>query len=310
MKKITDRISDTSNIPKELLMERPPFPGKAKIEITSRCDLKCFFCASANNKGRKGNIDKAFLHRILVELKDLGVEDVGIFWLGESLLIKELPEYVALAKRIGIKYVFITTNGRLATPDTMKRLMDSGLDSIKFSINAGGRRQYLEICGVDAFDQVIDNLRSARSLRGDKKEPAIYASTVFDPNNPQTFEDVKSLIGSCVDQHYPLRIYGPQTYEKNSRGKKNMAKPENEVAPRTLTSMLPCWSLFTEPHISFDGHLSACYCDNDPKLFMGNLNEMSLMEAWHSPEFVLLRRQHLNRNVKGSACENCIAYDH
>ena len=72
--------------------------------------------------------------------------------------------------------------------------------------------------------------------------------------------------------------------------------------------MLPCWSLFTEPHISYDGHMSACFCDHDQRLYMGDLKIMSLMEAWHSEEFVALRRRHLAGDVRGTVCQGCIAY--
>jgi hypothetical protein len=41
---------------------------------------------------------------------------------------------------------------------------------------------------------------------------------------------------------------------------------------------------------------------------MGNLAEQSFMEAWNSAEFVKLREAHLRRDVRGTICENCIAY--
>ena len=77
---------------------------------------------------------------------------------------------------------------------------------------------------------------------------------------------------------------------------------------RTLDSMLPCWSLFTEPHISYDGFMSACFCDHDRRLYMANLNEVSLIEAWHSQKFIELRRFHLKKMIAGTVCESCVAY--
>ena len=70
---------------------------------------------------------------------------------------------------------------------------------------------------------------------------------------------------------------------------------------------LPCWSIFTEGHISFDGRLSACCFDHDYRFSMGDLNEMSFMEAWHSDKFKELRKAHLDRDVTGTICENCMA---
>lgn len=308
-KQVVDRVLETSNIPDELLTDYPKFPKKAKIEVTSRCDLDCFFCSRNYQQIKKGDIDRAFLFRLLEEMKEIGVREVGLFWLGEPLLVKELAEYISFAKKIEIDYVFITTNGRLATPDRIKELFDSGLDSIKFSLNAGDREQYHKICRIDAFDQVISNIRFAYKYRNSAKKPAIYASTIFDPDKRNDFDKVNSLIGAFVDQHYPLRMYGQYTFSEDE--KERFKSVNNEMGQwRTRDSMLPCWSLFTEPHISFDGYMSACYCDHDEKFYIGNLNEMTLIEAWQSDKFAALRRSHLSRNVKGQVCENCIAYKH
>src|SRR3972149_10117221 len=308
-KQITERIFETSNIPAELLTEKPEFPKKVKIEVTSRCDLNCFFCSRTYKNIKKGDIDKKLLFRIICEMKDLDDKEIGLFWLGEPLLVKELPAYIEFTKKTGIDYVFITTNGRLANPQKIKELFNSGLDSIKFSINSGDRKQYYKVCGVDAFDKVISNVRFAYQCRGDNKRPAIYASTIFDLDNRNDFDKVHGLIGSYVDQHYPLRLYGQYTFTEEEEERFKLAN-DKVVQRRTLESMLPCWSLFTEPHISFDGYMSACYCDHDEKFYMGNLNEMSLIEAWQSKKFMSLRKSHLSKDVKGQVCENCIAYKH
>lgn len=293
---IAERVADTQQVPAALLTEKPPFPARLKIELTARCDLQCYFCSLTYKARTKGDIDSGLLYRILREARQLGVQDLGLFWLGEPLLVKELPEYVACAKAIGIPYVFITTNGRRATPERMRQLMASGIDSIKFSFNAVTREQYLAVTGVDAFDQVVDNIRAAWTMRGDRRMPKLYASTVCDRATGGDFEAAHQLIGAYVDQHYPLRRYGVQASESRDT--------------RILSDMLPCWSLFTEPHISYDGHMSACFCDHDPKFHMGDLHVMSLIEAWHSPQFVELRKRHLSKDIKGTPCAECIAYAH
>lgn len=308
MKKIKDRISETSNIPQELLSEYPPIPKTVKIEITSRCDLKCFFCSVTYKKQDGHDIDPDLLFKLLRDAKDAGVQEVGLFWLGEPLLVKQLPEYVAYAKKIGISYVFITTNGRLAIPEKILPLIESGIDSIKFSINANGCQQYKEVCGVDAFDQVVANVKAMKTLRGKRTLPAIYASTVYDPNNPQTYKELKVLLRPYVDQHYPLRLYGDFSYKQVTSIGEGLTVEKQAITARTLESMMPCWSLFTLPHISFDGYLSVCYCDHDERFYMGDLKKVSFKEVWHSAKLAELRRKHLNKITKGHACENCIAY--
>ena len=303
---IKSRVTGTTNIAAEYLSEKPPFPKSVKVELTSRCDLQCFFCSLTFKERSKGDIDREFLFKLLGELKECGVKEVGLFWLGEPLLVKELPEYVAYAKKIGIEYVFITTNGRLATPERLKPVFDAGLDSVKVSFNAADKEQYKKATGVDAFETVSNNLKRFKEIRGNNSKPAIYASSIFDPNSSRNiYDEVHPFVDPLVDQHYGLRLYGEFTYDEKVEG---APRPVEKVKVRTLQDMLPCWSVFTEPHISYNGFLSICYCDHDPKLFVADLNKMSFREAWHSEKYQEIRRAHLSKNVTGYACENCIAY--
>ena len=68
------------------------------------------------------------------------------------------------------------------------------------------------------------------------------------------------------------------------------------------------WSAFTEGHVTAEGRMSACCFDATANWTMGDLNKVSFMEAWNSPEFVNLRAAHLRKDVRGTVCENCIAY--
>jgi radical SAM protein with 4Fe4S-binding SPASM domain len=252
------------------------------------------------------DIDKALCFRLLEELKNLDVEEVGLFWMGEPLMNNDLPEYVSYAKDIGIKYVFITTNGLLAKQRMMEKLFESGLDSIKFSINAPTREKYVSMCGVDGFEKVVSNIKGTWQLRGDGRRPLLYASSIVEPGKKEEFDVINSIIGPYVDQHYPIRLYGKQKIARQGERYSVIDSPKEEL--RTLESMLPCWCLFTEPHISRDGYLGACHNSLDSKFFMGNLNEVSIMDAWHSEKYMALRRKHLLKDVKGSVCENCAAF--
>jgi MoaA/NifB/PqqE/SkfB family radical SAM enzyme len=303
MKKISERVEQTVNIPEKYLSVTPPIPNSVKIEITSRCDLKCYFCAVAYKQRIKGHINKDFLYKLLNEIKEAGVKEVGLFWLGEPFLNNDLPNYITYAKKIGIPYVFITTNGRLTSKNKLKRAFDSGLDSIKFSINARNKEDFKNTCGVDAFDQVIKHIQSAKKVRGKSTKPTIFASTVFDPRRESDYWETDALISSSVDEHYKLRLYGDKTF-----GIDEGRTIEYHGHNRTMSDMLPCWSLFSLPHISYDGFMSACFCDFNPDLFIADLKKMSFTEAWHSRKFMKLREKHLKKDIQGTSCQNCIAY--
>ena len=58
-------------------------------------------------------------------------------------MTKNLHQFVKVAKDNGIKRVYITSNGALANIERVKETLKAGLDSIKFSINAGTRQHKL-----------------------------------------------------------------------------------------------------------------------------------------------------------------------
>ena len=75
-----------------------------------------------------------------------------------------------------------------------------------------------------------------------------------------------------------------------------------------LRDPLPCWSAFTEGHVTADGKLSACCFDATANWTMGDLTRQPFMEAWNSEAFMALREAHLRKDVTGTLCEQCVAY--
>ncbi len=306
MATITERISQTYNIPEEYLTETPPVPRSVKIEVTSRCDFKCFFCEHTFRDDEHADIDQELLYRMLREMAEAGVREVGLFWIGESMLVKALPKYVAYAKSLGFGNVYLTTNGRLATPKRIDALLKAGLDSIKFSVSGSNRQNYITVTGVDAFDKVLANMKYLHDARGSSGKPGIFASSYLDVSNPDEYKAIDKLISPYVDEHYPLRLYGSRKIADNEGTTQIVRMPDEQR--RRLQEMLPCWSLFTLPQINQDGQMSACFCDPDDKLFMADLKKVSFMDGRHSEKFRALCRAHLARDVTGTACEHCIAY--
>ena len=144
MQLITERIDHITQIPSEYLRSDPPAPKSVKIEISPRCNYRCGFCALRTRETQpKWDMDFGLFKRITREMLEAGVEEVGVFYLGESFLLPWLPEAVRFAKHeAGYPYVFLTTNGSLATPQRIEACMAAGLNSLKFSLNYADAEQF------------------------------------------------------------------------------------------------------------------------------------------------------------------------
>ena len=68
-----------------------------------------------------------------------GVEEIGMFYLGESFLYRNLPDAIAYARELGYPYIFLTTNGRLATPDRVAACMRCAAATVPTAQRQPGR---------------------------------------------------------------------------------------------------------------------------------------------------------------------------
>jgi MoaA/NifB/PqqE/SkfB family radical SAM enzyme len=300
-------------IPERYLAARLPAPRSVKIELTSQCNYRCGFCAHRLRMKSRGEMDRAFYERIVGEMADAGVEELGVFYIGESFMCPWLPEAIAFAKRRGIRYVFLTTNGSLATPERVDACMSAGLDSLKFSMNNADEEQFRQIAAVKPklFRDSVENLKRARAVRdAGGYRCGLYASSIqYDGEQQVRMQELVDEIRPYVDEHYWLPLYSMgslTTQREEELGYRPIAGNQGRVG--ALREPLPCWSAFTEGHITHDGKLSACCFDAGDKWVMANLNGASFMQGWNSPAFVKLREAHLRKDVKGTICESCVAY--
>jgi len=261
-------------------------------------------------------MDLALFKRITKEMIDAGVQEIGIFYLGETLMAPELAveavEY--LKQELKCPYVFLTTNGSLATPKAIEGLMSAGLDSLKFSMNNADEEQFKDITQVKGklFHDAMLYLKSTKAIRDAKGyKTKVYASSImYDGEQQKKMEAlVKEHIEPYVDEHYWLPLYSMgavATQREEELGFKPTAGNMGRIGG--LVSPLPCWSAFTEGHVRADGKFSLCCFDADGRFQVGDLNTQSFKEVWHGKEFERVRRAHLDKDVTGTVCEDCVAY--
>lgn len=313
---ITQRIDAVTLVTTDRFTDAPPAPRSVKIELTGRCNYRCGFCALRTRAVQpKGDMDPALFRKITRQMRNAGVEEIGVFYLGESLMAPQLTvDAIRWCKEIGFPYVFLTTNGSLCSPAVAEGLFKAGLDSLKFSVNAGTDEQFEEVMGVRSklYRNALGNLKTTRLLRDAlRPECGLYASSIrYDGAQQERMERLLAeRVLPYVDEHYWLPLYSMgslATQREAELGYRPTAGNQGRLG--ALRDPLPCWSAFTEGHVTADGILSACCFDADSRWGMGDLNKQSFMAAWHSEKFRELRRAHLAKDVAGTVCEACVAY--
>lgn len=324
---ITTRIDNVTGLAGEYLSPMPPAPKSVKIELCGRCNYRCKFCAVPTRENQPTqDMDWTLFTRMTRQMRTAGVQEIGLFYLGESFMNMDLlVNAITWLKGIGTPYVFVTTNGSLATPENVKRAMAAGLDSLKFSVNSAGPEQFEKVTGVKAklFHKAIDNIRAAREVRdqGDYR-CGIYASSIrYDGEQLAVMEKLlDEHVRPYVDEHYWLPLYGMAMQSAEMVAKLGY-KPTHGNPGRIdnatglpLRNGLPCWCVFTEGHVRHDGHMSACGFGSDDKFDVGDLNTDSFMDIWTNAVFQEIRAAHIRTlkegpcALKGTMCDVCVVY--
>jgi MoaA/NifB/PqqE/SkfB family radical SAM enzyme len=310
---ITARIDAITDIPASHRKSAPPAPRSVKIELTSQCNYRCGYCAHRLRLKKRTQMEWPLYTRLVGEMVDAGVEELGLFFIGESFLCDWLPQAIDFAKRRGIRYAFLTTNGSLVTPARARACFDAGLDSLKFSMNNADAAQFRQVAQVKSqlFHDAVDNLKAARRVRDEGGYACrLYASSIrYDGVQQQRMQALVDDILPYVDEHYWLPLYSMgslATERERELGYRPIAGNQGRIG--ALREPLPCWSLFTEGHITADGKLSACCFDAGDRWVMADLTQVSFMDGWRSASFRDLRAAHLLKDVHGTICEGCVAY--
>jgi MoaA/NifB/PqqE/SkfB family radical SAM enzyme len=230
----------------------------------------------------------------------MGVRRVGLYTIGEMFLCKDLITHIRNAKEAGYEYIYADTNGALATKSKLEAVISAGLDSIKFSINAGKAETYKKIHGYDSFETVLENLKICYKLKQEiNKKLKIIVSFVVTSQNENEIDLLKERVGPYIDNYmaHPISIRHNGENDIRNNLEPKMGKHIQEI---------PCFMVFTRLHITFDGYLTACCQDFNYDLLLGDLKITSLKEAWESKNAIELRRSHLSGKVEGYLCNNCI----
>lgn len=131
----------------------------AVLEVTDCCNAECMYC-SGNHHARKSNFDPDLgtIVSIIEDLERIGCKHITLSG-GEPLLRNDLPRIVSHCKKLEIETT-LATNGSLLKKDTVRRLIDSGIDGIQISLD-GNEQQHDSMRGKGTFIKTIQAIESS-----------------------------------------------------------------------------------------------------------------------------------------------------
>lgn len=293
-KKYIDKQRDISEIGIS-----PKFPRIVKIDVCNTCNYNCIFCPQAKQIKKIGKIDDELCYRIIRTSYEAGARELCLSMTGEPLLNTELENYISYAKKIGYEYIFINTNGYLCDEKRAQKLLESGLDSIKFSVNAD-KKSYALVHGVDGFDTVVANIKRFYELREENHSKCkIYISYVAVIPTLQESERLCDRMKDFCDEI--IIVNANNRAGSISELDKGLFAGSDEYAFK-----YPCSQLFNNVYVTAEGYMVICCQDFENLTVVADLNNESIEEAWNGDAFTSFRKKYLQKDLEGTLCYNCI----
>ena len=303
---LEERRRLTFKIDGDLNQLNPPFPREITIDINNRCNHVCYFCANPKIE-HYASIETDLAFDLMRQAMENGTKDLALQATGEPFMDNRLADFVREGKRLGFEYIYINSNGALATSKKVKPVIDAGLDSIKFSINAASRDEFKIVHGYDDFDKVIENLRWIYHYRNKYKfKMGVYVSYVKSSRSSINGENIEKLIEPYCD-NFDFREVSNQggsmmeLNETESINKQNIlgSLKEGEYTSRCI---YPFNRIVVNPY----GYVVACTADFHDQLLIGDTRKKTLKEIWTGDVFKYLRKKHLSHEYSGLYCNKCL----
>lgn len=290
---IVDRVIQISKNT-DLTLESKP--TTVKIELTGICTLDCTFCSHHSMK--KNNIRQKMLQDnefqiILNNLVNIdSIQEVGLFYMGESALHPLLKQFYRELKEIGY-FTYLTTNATIID-HTIEAL--PYIDSLKVSWN------YKDLGDFKSKTRSIESsyytiLNNIFTLQKEclKLNKILTISTIMDSSKEEYADVLKQFEG--ID-HYWLPL---QTQCGNN--KIGIGGVSGELDH--MVKSIPCWSLFKGIYIDVDLNVRMCCYGHHNEHIIGSLRKSTLSEILESQRLLSIKEQHLQDKIP-KECHQCL----
>ena len=275
-------------------------PKKVNFDICTFCNHKCTFCSNSDPRTIKEQTSLDEFKKVMQNVaKYIEITELGLSAKGEVLVNKEFADIIRAAKEeFHIPYVYFSTNGALLDKKKAIEVLEAGIDSIKFSINALNKEEYKRVHQVDDFDAVIQNFKDLLKLKKERfKNLKVTISSVIDMNKEDLVKAFKELIGEDLIHVNDIFVYAI-TYT-----------PKFEEVSSSQKVTKKCSIPFNELYINSDGSLGLCCKDYFDSVNFGSLLDNDFMDVYDSKEFKEIRQMHqMSEFPDNHLCKNCLLY--
>jgi radical SAM protein with 4Fe4S-binding SPASM domain len=264
---------------KNIVKENLTFIGEVPLfsiiefNITGSCNRNCSFCPVSDpavyTKTNTG-IEIQLFEKIMNDLKEINYSGKILFSaFSEPLLHKEVEELIATAKKIlpNVRLEMVS-NGDVLTTKKLKKLFDSGLDTINISMYDGAHQ--------------IEYFTKMREEANIHEDGVVLRRRYFENGN-----------------------YGITISNRSGLINSNEFRDENEVSITELPLKQQCYYPFYMILVDYNGDVLLCPHDWNKTLKFGNLKNEKLFDIWKGKVLNSVRKKLSSSDRNFGGCKAC-----
>jgi len=280
---------------------------RASIEIFGGCNYTCQMCPQSTGRGSSflRKMPLSLFKNILDQLT--GSPQINLEGSGEPTMAKDLHLYIQECSKRNLRS-FIYTNGSNLSGDYMKRIIDAGINFIRFSCIGYNRELYEKWMNIDNFGLILKNAIETKEYINNTESECITSSYHLITDNTQIEYEIEQYKKNFIDKAETLAYiwkmhnwsgnYRP-SYERNKSERRTCGRPfAPELTIRAggskgrYAAVTPCCQTLGPP--------------NEEKSILGHLDRQSVEEIWNGQPYQELREAHKNKNFdKIDYCKDC-----
>lgn len=274
--------------------ERPwGLPTVLQVEPTNRCNLRCVGCPVTIGLERPlGSMASPLFRKVVDELRDSLM--LMIFWdWGEPFLNPQAYDMIKYAHDAGIKVVSSTNGHPFGRGDHAKRVVESGLDVLVFSVDGTTQESYESFRVLGNLETVLEGIRRvvAERKRQNSQTPLINLRFIVMKQNEHEVPYLRQLAKELGVDALTLRKYRDWFNDSELQPSDTTYQLPNDSYQKTRRLKdNPCKHLWNNPSIHWDGSIVSCFVDYKGDQVLGEMKQHSFKEIWNGETYRKLRR--------------------
>jgi len=285
----------------EQRLDEHPFPPQLVVENTSACNMQCIHCSHKELERPKKHMRRELWDRIVEEVgRESPDTELWPTFYGEALVLgNELWDRLDYAHAAGCRNLVLNSNGTLLSHrNQYDRILSSPLKRFILSLDGYSKETFEKIRYLGKWDKVYPQVEELlrRKARSGQTYPAIICQFSKMRENAHEVEDFRrhwQALGAEVKVRPMLEWTASGTVR-------------SDFVDHGVDFRIACpWANNTMA-IHQDGRVVTCAVDWSGRFTVGNVNEISVKEAWQrlGEQLRRVHREHRWQDMP-AICQGC-----